>query len=120
MVCAKVIKPNTNLSPKPQEYHLCIRLAKQTASGIIFTIVSSSLPRWGWLITTGNTASGLTIRPLFKHHMRLITPTPMPPELSFFVPEWRSHPLNHPTSIVLACYKAFDHFGIKFDFSGCS
>ncbi|KAI8084215.1 uncharacterized protein B0P05DRAFT_534640, partial [Gilbertella persicaria] len=40
--------------------------------------------------------------------------------LSFFVPEWRTHPLNHPTSIVNACYQAFDHFGIKFDFSGCS
>ncbi|CEP13570.1 hypothetical protein [Parasitella parasitica] len=66
------------------------------------------------------TSPSSLFRPLFKHHMRLITPAPMPPELSFFVPEWRPHPLNHPTSIVNACYKAFDHFGIKFDFSGCS
>ncbi|KAG1154466.1 hypothetical protein G6F46_013115 [Rhizopus delemar] len=60
------------------------------------------------------------VRPHFKYHMNLITPSPMPPEMSFFVPEWHTHPLNHPTSIVNACYHAFDHFGIKFDFSRCS
>ncbi|KAG1136317.1 hypothetical protein G6F37_012049 [Rhizopus arrhizus] len=65
-----------------------------------------------------NNSSSL-VRPLFKHHMNFITPSPLSPEMSFFVPEWRTHPLNHPTSIVNACYQAFDHFGINFDFSRC-
>lgn len=40
--------------------------------------------------------------------------------LSFFVPELRHHPLNHPKSIMTSMYKAFDHFNFTPDFSQLS
>jgi exonuclease III len=60
------------------------------------------------------------VQPFIKYHMSIITPTPLPADMSFFVPEWRIHPINHPTSIIAACYKAFDHFGVTFEYSKCS
>ncbi|KAG2228433.1 hypothetical protein INT48_007730, partial [Thamnidium elegans] len=40
-----------------------------------------------------------------------------PYAFTFFVPEWRYHDLNHPTSILHACYEAFDHFQFRPDFT---
>jgi hypothetical protein len=59
-------------------------------------------------------------QPLFVHQMSIITNGTSAPLLSFYVPELRKHELNHPTSILNAVYKAFEHFNIQPDFSHMS
>ncbi|CAO3629834.1 unnamed protein product [Mucor hiemalis] len=64
--------------------------------------------------------SSSLVQPLIQYHLSLITLGSLPPELSFFIPHLRKHDLNHPTSILQACYKAFDQFGFALDFSECT
>jgi hypothetical protein len=60
------------------------------------------------------------VQPLLIHQLSTITNSTSAPWLSFYVPEFRKHDLVHPTSILNAVYKAFDHFHIQPDFSHMS
>lgn len=64
-----------------------------------------------------NRNTSVLVQSFFKAHLAIITPAPLTMETSFFIPEWRKHELNHPTSIVHLCYKAFDHFRTENKFS---
>ncbi|KAI9349386.1 hypothetical protein BD770DRAFT_446152 [Pilaira anomala] len=52
-----------------------------------------------------------------KSFCQELTPQLRTATISFFVPEFRKHDLNHPTSIIHTMYKAFDHFRVRFKFS---
>jgi hypothetical protein len=53
---------------------------------------------------------------LLLYHMSLIAGQNSCPLLSFVVPVLRNHSLNHPTSIILSMYKAFDRFDFHLDY----
>lgn len=67
-----------------------------------------------------NRNTSVLVQAFVKSHLELITPEPKSMASFFFIPEWRKHDLNHPTSIIHTCYKAFDHFQIEKDFSTVS
>jgi hypothetical protein len=57
------------------------------------------------------------ITPLLFSFLKEIQPQFNEPAISFFVPEFRKHDINHPTSIIHTMYKAFDHFQIQYQYS---
>ncbi|KAI7907633.1 uncharacterized protein BX663DRAFT_6062 [Cokeromyces recurvatus] len=60
------------------------------------------------------------VGPFLQYHLSLITLTAVSPAFSIFIPAWRKHDLNHPTSIIHTCYTAFDRFNFRPDFSSTS
>jgi hypothetical protein len=67
-----------------------------------------------------NSPISLLVQPLIRYHLSIITNSKTPVNLPFFVPELRNHAINHPTSIINACYKTFDQFDCQPDFSNSS
>lgn len=67
-----------------------------------------------------SSSSPMIVRQLFLYHMSIISDRPGFGMLSFFVPELRNHALNHSSSILHSCYKAFDRFHFRPDFSKAS